>query len=186
MADEEGAPPRRPEMSNVAPAPVPVKVPPPRSMVISKVLWIVSLVLGASTLLLALLSQEAHLGRLDDLVNELATEQGIEAADAAAGIAFWGSLGALALITVLEAILVLVMLRGRGAARWVLLALLPLHFFVVLLTDAFLGLGDYGLVFSVMLLGQLLLAAIAVVFSLLPASSAWFRIQQQARLAVRG
>lgn len=183
--DEGTAQPPRPQMSNAAPAPVPVKVPLPRSMRAARALWIASFVPGASVIVLAFLSQEAHLGRLDELVAELAAQQGIEAPDAAAPIAFWGSIGALALVTAIEVILISAMLRGRGGVRWALLAVLPLHLGVVLLADAFLGLGDYGAVFSVLLLGQLLLAAFAVVLSVLPRSSAWFRLQQQARFGRR-
>lgn len=178
---DQGAKPPRPELSDASPAPVPVKVPLPRTMRVVQVLWLVSLAMGVAAVIFAVLSQDAHVEQLRQVVAELGTEQGEEAEQAAAAIAFWGSIAALALVVAVEAILVAVMLRGHGGARWALLALLPVHAVAMLLADAFLGLGDYGAVFSALLYGELLLAICAVVAGLLAGATAWFRSKQEAR-----
>lgn len=187
MAYDDSTKPPRPQMSDAAPAPVPAKVPPTRPMLAARALWFASFAAGAAVVIFGFLAQENQLQRLRELVAEVAgvaDTQDAAAVDAAAAIAFWGSIIGLAVVIVVEAILVSVMMRGRGGVRWALLVFLVVHAGVLLLADAFLGGGDYGTLFSILLIGQLLLAVAAVIVSLLPSSTAWFRRKQQSRPGV--
>jgi hypothetical protein len=91
-------------------------------------------------------------------------------------------LGLLALVILIEAALLVVLLRRHGKVRFVLLAMLLVHGVVTLIADAFLAApGDQELGIRVLLVMQLALAGAAVVASVLHGASQWFRAENQTR-----
>jgi hypothetical protein len=91
-------------------------------------------------------------------------------------VVFWGSLGAVLLVILLEAALLGVVMGRRGWARWVLLLLLAGHTVVLLVAAAFLVPdGDAGS-YVVLLWGLgLLLAVAGLVFFFVPSANAWLK-----------
>jgi hypothetical protein len=63
---------------------------------------------------LSFLNRDAQLERLRQSVAAVDAEQDAETLDTVASIAFWGSLGAVVLVIVIEAALLSVLLRRRG------------------------------------------------------------------------
>src|SRR6185312_7116088 len=85
-------------------------------------------------------------------------------------------------VILIEAALLVVLLRRHGKVRFVLLAMLFVHGVVTLIADAFLAApGDQELGIRVLLVLQLALAGAAVIASVLHGASQWFRAEGQAR-----
>jgi hypothetical protein len=105
-----------------------------------------------------------------------------EAVSTASGIVFWGSVGALLLVILLEAALLGAILARHGWARWALVPLLAVHAVVTLVATAFLMPEGESANYVMVLWGaQLLLALVGLVLLFLPASSAWLKSRRTAR-----
>jgi hypothetical protein len=173
-------------MSDRTPAPVLQPIVPTRQVKAARTLWLVSFAAGSIAILFAFVSRDEQLGRLRDLITGLAPERDPETLAALASLVFWGTLGLLALVIVIEAILLRVMMRGRGGARWALMLVLFLNAGVLLIADALvIAPGDEGLYLRICLVAQLALAGVGLVLSLFPGASAWFRAQKQKRRRTR-
>jgi hypothetical protein len=169
-------------MSDSTPAPVLQPIVPTRTVKQARTLWLVSFAAAAIALLFAFVARDEQLGRLREMVTELAPERDAETLAALASLVFWGTLGLVALIIAVEAIVLRVMMRGHGAARWVLLLMLVINAAASLLADVFVILpGDDGLYLRICLVAQLALAGAGLVLSLFPGASAWFRAQKKTR-----
>ncbi|MEC5200155.1 uncharacterized membrane protein YhaH (DUF805 family) [Arthrobacter sp. PL16] len=168
--------PPRPAMSNAVPPPVLKEESPPPSVRRSGGLWLLAVGVGVVALVLAFLDREAL---LDTLAETAATiDSGADAArlDQVALIALWGTTGVFALVLLIEALLVRPLLRGRGWARWALLAMVVADAGAVLLVLAFLGDGSAGFQPAPHLaVVHLVLAVVALVLSLFPSASRWFK-----------
>ena len=169
-------------MSDSTPAPVLQPIVPTRTVKLARTLWLVSFAAGSIAILFAFVSRDEQLSRLRDLVTQLAPERDAETLAALASLVFWGTLGLVALVIVIEAILLRVMMRGHGGARWALMFILFVNAAVSLIADAFVILpGEEGLYLRICLVGQLTLAGGGLVLSLFPRPSAWFRAQKKSR-----
>ncbi len=168
-------PPPRPGMSYTAPAPIAVIRPTPRAMQGAKVLWGFSFVAGFAVLAGSFLTRDSHLERIRTVVDQMAPGGDASAAAASSAIVFWGSLGAMLLMLLFEAVALALVAARQGWARWVLTLLLPCHAGVLLVVAAFLvPPGDGGYVW-LLWSAQVLLAFVGTVFLFVPSSKAWLR-----------
>ncbi|NMR31183.1 hypothetical protein [Crystallibacter degradans] len=141
----------------------------------TRTLWLLSFLAGFVAIVFAYLSRDARLEWLRALAAELGPDQDSQTLDAVAALAHWGSLGVLVLIIVIEALLLRPMMRQRGWVRWVQLGVLLSHGGAAVLADAVLVAPGGGEDYLRLLLGvQLVLAAAALVISVLPGASNWF------------
>lgn len=150
-------------------------------------LWLLSFLLGAVAIAFAYLSSDARLERLREIVTEVDPAQDEATVDAVAALVHWGSLGALALIILVEALLLRALMRRRGGIRWAQLVVILLHGGAAVLADAFLvapGEGDMYLRW--VLVAQVVLACAALVVSLLPGADTWFRAEHETYGRPRG
>ncbi|HXF03061.1 MAG TPA: hypothetical protein VN601_08730 [Arthrobacter sp.] len=130
----------------------------------------------------AFFARDAILEHVRGLINGLERGDDQETVEALAVVVFWGTLGLLALVILIEAALLVVLLRRHGKVRFVLLAMLFVHGVVTLIADAFLAApGNQELGIRVLLVLQLALAGAAVIASVLHGASQWFRAEGQAR-----
>ena len=169
-------------MSDSRPAPVLQSAKPTRQVKWARTLWLVSFGAGSIALLFAFVSRDEQLSRLRELVTDLAPEQDAATLAALASLVFWGALGLVALVIVIEAIVVRVMMRGHGGARWALMIMLVVNAGVVLIADALvIAPGDEGLYLRICLIAQLALAGVGLVLSLVPGAGRWFRAEKARR-----
>lgn len=174
--------PPRPRMTDAAPAPVYLPPAPPGTVRASRSLWITSFVAGMVAVVFAFLSRTSQFERLQEMVTELRSDQDSETVDAVGAVVFWGSLGGLVLVLILEVLLLRGMMRGRRGVRGTQLLLLFIHAGVTVLAVSFIAASDgSGIYIQILLLLQLLLAGAAFVVSLFPGSGAWFRSEHQRR-----
>ncbi|GAB5077435.1 hypothetical protein [Arthrobacter sp. AD-310] len=170
------APPPRPGLSYSAPAPIAVIPPAPGSIRHGRSLWLASFLAGLAVLVGSFFTRDGHLERLRGVVEQMAPGGDAEAVTTATGIVFWGSIGALLLVTVLEAAMLGVVMGRQGWARWALVPLLIGHALVMLVATAFLVPDGDGGSYVLLLWGaELLLALIGLVMFFLPASNAWLK-----------
>ncbi|MDQ0663066.1 hypothetical protein QFZ35_001564 [Arthrobacter ulcerisalmonis] len=170
------APPPRPGLSYSAPPPIPVSPPAPRTVRTARTLWFSSFAAGLAVLLGSFAARESNLQRLRGVVADMASGSDAESVGTAAEMVFWGSIGALLLVTLLEAAALAAVLGRRNWARWVLVPLLASHLPLLLLASAFLVPGGDAGSYVVMLWGAgLLLAVAGLVFLFLPSAGAWLQ-----------
>ncbi len=180
--DAQPSPPPRPGLSYAAPAPIAVVPPVPATVRLARTLWLLSFVAGVAVLVGSFLSRDGHLERLRTVVDGMAPGGDAEAVSTASGIVFWGSVGALLLVILLEAALLGAILARHGWARWALVPLLAAHAVVTLLATAFLMPEGESANYVMVLWGaQLLLALVGLVLLFLPASSAWLKSRRTVR-----
>jgi hypothetical protein len=161
-------------MSYSAPAPIAVTPPLPRAVRLARTLWLVSFVAGLSVLVTSFLSRDAHLQRLRTVVDQMAPGGEADALTISTAIVFWGSLGTMLLVILLEAAALAIVVRRHGWARWVMIPLLPGHVMAAFVAAEFLVPANDAGSYVVMLWGaQLLLAFAGLVLLLLPPSGAW-------------
>lgn len=170
------APPPRPGLSYSAPAPIAVVPAAPRSVRNARTFWLLSFVAGSAVLVGSFLTRDSHLERLRTVVAQMAPDGDTEAVTIAAGVVFWGSLGAVLLVILLEAAMLGVVMGRQGWARWALLPLLAGHVIVLAVAAAFLvPEGDAGSYVALLWGLQLLMALIGLVLLFMPSANVWLK-----------
>ncbi|MDQ1054828.1 hypothetical protein QE394_002756 [Arthrobacter sp. SORGH_AS 212] len=180
--DAQPSPPPRPGLSYAAPAPIAVVPPVPGAVRLARALWLLSFVAGLTVLVGSFLRRDGHLERLRSVVDGMAPGGDAEAVSTASGIVFWGSVGALLLVILLEAALLGAVLARHNWARWALVPLLAVHAVATLLATAFLMPEGDSANYVMLLWGaQLLLTLVGLVLLFLPASNAWLKSRRTVR-----
>ena len=144
-------------------------------MKVARSVWRLSFVTGVAVIMFAFLSRDEHIAQLSDVIADVDPGRAAATLATAATIVFWGSLGALAAVLLIEALLLRAVLGRHRWAQWAQLLMLLVHAGVVVFAGAFIALGDQGPLTAVLLILQLLLGGIALVASVLPGSGDWFR-----------
>jgi len=169
-------PPPRPGLSYSTPPPIPVIPPLPRVVRTSRSLWLFSFAAGLAVLLGSFVARESNLQRLRGLVADMAAGRDAASVSTTAEVVFWGSVGALLAVTLLEAVALAAVLGRRNWARWILLPLLASHVLILVLASAFLVPAGAAGSYVVMLWGAGLLLALAGLSLLfLPSAGAWLK-----------
>jgi hypothetical protein len=169
-------PPPRPGLSYTAPAPILVIPPTPRSISLARGLWLLSLVAGLAVVIGSFLTHTSNLERLRTVVDRMAPGGNADAVTTSTAIVFWGSLGALLLLILLQTAFLAAVSGRRGGARWVLIPLLAAQVVVMAVVTAFLvPEGDAG-TYVVLLWGaQLLLGFAGLLALFMPSAGRWFK-----------
>lgn len=177
---ERPAPPR-PPLSDRTPAPIREIPTPPPAVKRVRFLWLLSFASGVVAGIFAFFARDQILEHVRGLITGLERGEDQETVEALAVVVFWGALGMLALVILIEAVLLAVLMRRHGKVRFVLLGMLLVNGVVTLVADAFLAAGDQEVGIRVLLVIQLALAGAAVVASVLHGASQWFRAENQTR-----
>lgn len=138
--------------------------------------WLFSFVAGLAVLIGSFLTRDSHLERLRTVVDQMSPGGGPDAVTTSATIVFWGSLGALLLVILLEAAALAIFSARRGWSRWLMIPLLAGQVVCMVVASAFLVPdGDAGR-YVVMLWGaQLLLALLGLVAVFVPSAGGWLK-----------
>ncbi len=172
-------PPPRPGLSYSAPAPIIVVPPMPPSIRLARSLWLLSLLAGAAVIVGSFLTRASHLERLRSVVDKMAPGGDANALSTSTAVVFWGSLGALLLLIVLQAVMLSGVAERRGWARWLLCLLLACQIPVMAVAGAFLvPEGDAGTYVVILWGAQLLLGFAGLLPLFLPSAGRWFRSRQ--------
>lgn len=169
-------PPPRPGLSYAGPAPILITPPAPRSVRLGRSFWLFSFVAGGAVLVGSFVTRDSHLVRLRAVVDKMAPGGGAEAVTTSAAIVFWGSLGALLLVILLEAAALAIFSARQGWSRWLMIPLLAGHVMVMVVAAAFLVPNGAAGSYVVKLWGaELLLAFLGLVAVFMPSAGRWLK-----------
>jgi hypothetical protein len=150
--------------------------PTPRSISLARGLWLLSLVAGSAVIVGSFMTRTSHLERLRTVVDGMAPGGDADAVTLSTAIVFWGSLGALLLLVLLQAGFLSAASGRRGWARWVLIPLLASQVVVMAVATAFLvPEGDAGSYVALLWGVQLLLGFAGLLALFMPSAGRWFR-----------
>jgi len=157
-----------------------VAPPTPGSVRVARTLWLFSFVAGLAVLVGSFLTRDSHLERLRAVVDGMSPGGDAAALTAASAVVFWGSMGAMLLIILLEAAGLAIANGRQGWVRPLMIPLLLVHVGAVLVVEAFLVPdGDGGSYVWLLWGAQLLMAFVGLVLLFTPASNAWLRSRKQ-------
>ncbi|MFP5313359.1 MAG: hypothetical protein ACLGH7_13320, partial [Actinomycetes bacterium] len=138
--------------------------------------WFFSIAAGLAVLLGSYAARDSNLQRLRGVVAGMAAGSDAGSVNTTANVVFWGSIGALLLLTLGEAVVLAALTGRRSWARWSLLGLLAIHAAVMVPAAAFLVPAGAPGSYVVMLWGaELFLAAAGQAVVFLPSAGAWLR-----------
>ena len=158
-----------------------VAPPTPRALHVARILWLFSFVAGFAVLVGSFLTRDSHLERLRAVVDEMAPGGDADALTAASATVFWGSMGAMLLVILLEAAALAILNGRQGWIRWLMIPLLLAHLGAVVVAEAFLvPAGDAGRYVWLLWGAQILMAFVGLVLLFMPASNAWLGSRRQA------
>jgi hypothetical protein len=137
-------------------------------------LWVASFAAGIAVVLTSFLSRDSHIDNLEGVIAGMVPDGDIQAIEGTTAVVFLGSLAMLALVVAMEAVLLAVAFKRRSWARWLLAPVILLHAVVTVVTsDCVVAPGSDGILSTVLLAAQYVLAAVALVLLFLPSTTAW-------------
>lgn len=155
-------------------APGDAVVGPPGPALLSRWLWVASFAAGTAVVVTSFLARDSHLDRLQDVIAGKLPDGDAQAIEGATAVVFLGSLAMLALVVAMEAVLLAVAFRRRSWARWLLAPVALLHAVVTVITaDFVVAPGGEGILSTVLLAVQYVLAAAGLILLFLPSTTAW-------------
>jgi hypothetical protein len=176
-------PPARPPMSDDSKPPVLRKVPVPRVVRIARTFWILSFVLGGAAVLITFLSHGSITAELTTTLVRLTPGYSEDEVATFVDVVYWSSIAGLGVVIMSEAILLAFIVNRRGGARWWQLLVLVLHIGVVVVALAFIAIGDWGTLVTLLLLAGLALAVTGWILGLVGPAGRWFRLKDEVQAA---
>ncbi len=170
---EKPAPPARPALHDKAAAPVMVKMPPPASVRLAQISWILSLVVGGIAIGYMFVIRQPILPDIEALIRDVDPERLDETVTAAADILFWSVFGALVAVMLVQITSLVSFGNRRPRARWWMLGILLFQGVAFLAARQLIAVGDRGIPLERLLLIQLGLSLLGLLFSLLPGALRW-------------
>lgn len=167
------AAPARPALHDKASAPVLVKLPPPASVRLAQISWILSLVVGGIAIGYLFVIREPLIPDIEGLVREVDAERLDETIRSAADIVYWCVFGALVAVMLVQITSLVSFSNRRTRARWWMLGILLFQGVAYLAARQLVALGDRGIPLERLLLIQLGLSLLGLLFSLLPGALRW-------------
>ncbi|MEO3941934.1 hypothetical protein V3C41_12715 [Paenarthrobacter nicotinovorans] len=167
-------PPPRPGISLSVPPPIAATVRPPGIARLARSLWIAGFAAGIAVVVFGFLDRDAHFERLKGVISGMVADGDAQAVDGATAVVFLGSLAMIALVVAMEAVLLAVLFKRRVWARWALAPLVLLHAVVTVITaDFVVAPGADGVLATVLLAAQFILAAAGVILLFFPSTTVW-------------
>ena len=149
------------------------KVTPPISIRLSQLLWILSLAVGAFSVVYFFIIREEQLPLMADVVRGVTEGRSEESYATAADILFWSLFGAMVGILLIQITLLVSFMGRRPRVRWWQLGTLLVQVLVLLLSLELVASGSDGQFMRQLLTVQVVLVALALLVSTLPGAIAW-------------
>jgi len=173
--------PARPPTGNPNAAPVLVKLPPPFSVRMSQLFWILSFAIGGFTAIYFFIIRQEQLPLISDLVRKVSEGRSDETYDTAADIVFWIVFGVMVGVLLIQITLLVSFMSRRPHVRWWQLATLALQVVLLLLSTEWVALGERRDSLLLLLAAQAGLVLIALLFSTFPKAINWSARQHDIR-----
>ncbi|WP_261165286.1 hypothetical protein [Microbacterium sp. Marseille-Q6965] len=158
-----------------------MNLPPPISVRLSETAWILSLVLGAVAVVYLFIIRQDVQPSIIEMAKTVDDSRAEETYTSVADILYWSVFGALVAVLLVQVTLLVSFANRRLKARWGLFGTLLFQAILFLLAREFVVRGDSALPLENILLIQLGLAALGLLFSLLPGALRWTARQHDVR-----
>lgn len=165
--------PERPALASPYAPPVVVKVPPPFSVRLSLLLWVLSFTVGAFAAVYLFIIRKDLLPLIADVAEGVTSGRSAATYESAADIVFWVFFGSAVTVLAAQITLLVSFMGRRGNVRWWQLATLVVLALLVLLSPEWVALGAEGAVLQPLLTAQAALVLLALLAGTLPRAIAW-------------
>ena len=165
--------PERPPLPERGTAPVLVKLPPPFSVRLAQLSWILSFAVGASAVVYMFIIRQAQLPEIEKLVKIVDETRAAGTYGVAADIVFWSVFGGAVAVLFVQIAFLVAFSNRRPNTRWWLFGSLFLQTVVLLFARELVAIGDRGRPVELLLLVQLGFALLGLAFSVLPPALRW-------------
>lgn len=175
--------PDRPSLTGKAAAPVLVKLPPPLSVRLSQIFWLMSLLAGGVAIVYLFVIRQAQLADVEELVRGVDGSRADATYTAAADILFWCVFTPMAAIVLAQIAMQVSFANRRPNVRWWQFGSILFQGGVFLVARELVVFGDRAQPLELIMLGQLGLATIGLLVGLLPPALRWTARQHDVRNA---
>lgn len=165
--------PERPTLANPYAPPVVVKVPPPFSVRLSLLMWVLGFAVGVFAAVYLFVIRKDLLPLIADVAESVTAGRSEATYESAADIVFWVFFGAMITMLAVQITLLVSFMGRRGNVRWWQLATLVVQALLVLLSPEWVALGAKGAVLQPLLAAQAALVLLALLAGVLPGAIAW-------------
>lgn len=165
--------PARPSTVSPNAPPVIVKVPPPFSVRMSQLFWVVSFAVGGFTAVYFFVVRQDLLPLIADRVRAVAEGRPDETYDTAADIVFWVVFGLVVAMILFQITLLVSFMSRKPRVRWWQLATFAVQVMTLLLSWEWVAMGERGKTLPLLLAAQAGLVLIALICSVMPNAIAW-------------
>jgi len=178
--------PERPPTASPNVAPVLTKLPPPFTVRLSQLLWVLSLLTGGVAVVYLFVIREDQVPLITEVVKGVAEGRSEETYTAAADILFWSVFAVAVTLLLIQIVLLVSFSNRKPNARWWQLATVVGQIGLFLLSSEFFATGEHGPVLRQVLLAQWSLALLALLFSSFRGALQWTARKYDVRRAGGG
>lgn len=165
--------PERPSLATANHAPVVARVPPPFSVRLSQLAWVLSIATGAFGIVYAFIVRTSQVELLTERVRGLATDRPDEVLTTTAEIVYWCLFGALVLVVLVQIVSGVSFSGRRPMARWWMLGALLLLALVLGFGFELTEPGSEAAPLPLVIALQGALGIVALLFAVLPGAIRW-------------
>lgn len=178
--------PERPPLASPHAPPVVVKVPPPFSVRLSLLLWVLSFATGAFAVIYLFIIRKDLLPLIAEVAEGVVGGRSEATYESAADIVFWVFFGAAVTVLGVQITLLVSFMGRRSGVRWWQLATLAALALLVLISPEWVALGSQGAVLQPIVAAQAGLVLLALLVSTLPGAIAWSARRVDVRRGLQG
>lgn len=165
--------PERPALANANAAPVLTKVPPPVSVRLSQLSWVLSFFAGGVALVYFFIIREKQLPLIAEMAKTVTEGRSEETYTAAADIIYWSMFTVIAGILLVQITLLVSFTNRRPNTRWWQLGTFVAQALLYLLGLELVASGDDGVFLRQLLIAQCGLVLLGLLFSTMPGALHW-------------
>jgi len=165
--------PERPTLDSVNHAPVVARVPPPFTVRVAQLFWVLSIAVGALAVVYTFIVRTEQVELLTERVRAMAQDRPDATLESAADIVFWCLFGSLVVVVLVQIVSGVSFSSRRRGARWWMLGAVLLLGLVLGFGFEFTEPGTDGAPLPLVIAGQGGLGVIALLFAVLPPAIRW-------------
>ena len=178
--------PARPALANPNAAPVLTKVPPPASVRLSQLCWVLSFFAGGIAVVYFFIIREKQLPLVADVARAMTEGRSDASYTSAADIIYWSMFGVMVAVLLVQITLLVSFTSRRPGVRWWQLATFVAQVILYLIGLELVASGEDGVFLRQLLLAQSGLVLVGLLFSTMPGALKWTARRHDIRRAAGG
>lgn len=174
-------PPPRPTLKSPNAPPVVIKQPPPFSVRLTQLLWVLSFLVGLLAVGFLVAVREDQLPLISEAVREVDGSRADSTYTTAADVLYWTAFGAMVTLLLVQITMLVSFMSRRRGVRWWQFGTFVAQLLVLALVAELVARGDNGISLRQMMTAQAGLALLALLTSTFPGAIAWSARQHDIR-----